>query len=125
MSGNEVCYTNSLILLVKNMLCSKLHRQKGFNGIPFSYKIQGLGVGGSVFGIEGCGFSVSSVVGEPRSMHCPGQGLGYGKESPETLEPGSFYHRVLSRPVVKCRLNGLVYGIAFWVSAVWGFSDGG
>ena len=29
--GNEVCYTNSLILLVKNLLCSRLHRQKGFN----------------------------------------------------------------------------------------------
>jgi hypothetical protein len=28
LSGNEVDYTNSLILLVKNMLCSKLHCQK-------------------------------------------------------------------------------------------------
>jgi len=39
LSGNEVYYTNSLILLVKNMLCSKLHYQKGFNLNPFSYKI--------------------------------------------------------------------------------------
>jgi len=38
-SGNEVYYTNSLILLVKNMLFSKLHCQKGFNLNPFSYKI--------------------------------------------------------------------------------------
>ena len=28
-SGNEGYYTNSLILLVKNMLCGKLHCQKG------------------------------------------------------------------------------------------------
>ena len=28
LSGSEVCYTNSLILLVRNMLCSKLQRQK-------------------------------------------------------------------------------------------------
>ena len=31
--------TNSLILLVKKMLCSELYCQKGFNLIPFSYKI--------------------------------------------------------------------------------------
>ena len=28
LSGNEVDHTNSLILLVKNVLCSKLHHQK-------------------------------------------------------------------------------------------------
>jgi hypothetical protein len=39
LSGNEVCSTNSLILLVKNMLYSNLHCQKGFNLILFSYKI--------------------------------------------------------------------------------------
>ena len=39
LSANEVYYTNSLILLVKNMLCSKLHCQKGFDLNPFSYKI--------------------------------------------------------------------------------------
>ena len=33
LSGNEVYSTNSLILLVKNMLCSRLHGQKGFNSI--------------------------------------------------------------------------------------------
>ena len=32
---NEGYYTNGLILLVKNMLCSKLHYQKGFNLIFF------------------------------------------------------------------------------------------
>ena len=37
LSGNEVYYRNSLILPVKNMLCSELHRQKGFNLILFSY----------------------------------------------------------------------------------------
>ena len=39
-SGDEVYYTNSLISLVKNMLCSRLHCQKGFNLIPFLYKIR-------------------------------------------------------------------------------------
>ena len=38
-SGNEVYFTNSLILLAKNMLCSKLHRQQSFNLILFSRKI--------------------------------------------------------------------------------------
>ena len=37
--GNEVYYTNSLVLLVKNMLCSKLHYQKYFELIVFLYKI--------------------------------------------------------------------------------------
>ena len=31
LSGNEVSYTDSLTLLVTNMLCSKLHCQKGFD----------------------------------------------------------------------------------------------
>jgi hypothetical protein len=39
LSGNEVCYANSLMLPVKIMLCSKLHRQKGLNSIPCSCKI--------------------------------------------------------------------------------------
>ena len=39
LSGNEVCYTNSLILLVKNMLCSKLHRHTDFYLIIFSFRI--------------------------------------------------------------------------------------
>ena len=57
LSGNEVYSTNSFILLVKNMLCSKISMQ------PFPYKIQGcyrhsadrggtfwaLGFGGSGF----------------------------------------------------------------------------
>ena len=34
--GNEVDYTNSLLLPVKNMLCSKLHFQKGLKIILFS-----------------------------------------------------------------------------------------
>ena len=38
LSGNEVYYINSLILLVKNVLCSNLRYQKGFNLIAFSYK---------------------------------------------------------------------------------------
>ena len=37
--GNQVYYRNSLILLAKNMLCSKLHYQQAFNIIVFSYKI--------------------------------------------------------------------------------------
>ena len=39
LSSNEFSYTNSLLLLVKNMLCSKLDRQKGFNLILFLFKI--------------------------------------------------------------------------------------
>ena len=39
LSGCEVYYTNSLILPVKIMLCSKLHCQKGFKLKPFFYKI--------------------------------------------------------------------------------------
>ena len=39
LSGNEVYYTKSLILLAKNMLYSKIHYQKGFNLNPFLYKI--------------------------------------------------------------------------------------
>ena len=43
LSGNEVYNTKSLTLLAKNMLCSKLHCQKGCISILFSYKICGLG----------------------------------------------------------------------------------
>jgi len=35
LSGNEVYYTDSLALLVKNMLCSELLCQKGFDLILF------------------------------------------------------------------------------------------
>jgi hypothetical protein len=38
LSGNEVYYTNSIILLVKNVRCSKIHYKKGFNSIPFLYE---------------------------------------------------------------------------------------
>jgi hypothetical protein len=37
--GNEVYYTKSEILLVKNMLRSKLHCQKGVGLILFSYEV--------------------------------------------------------------------------------------
>ena len=40
LSGIEVYYANSLMLLVKNMLCNKRHCQKGFSAILFSYKIR-------------------------------------------------------------------------------------
>ena len=40
--GNEVYRTNSLILLVKNMLCNKLHCQKGSNVNLLSCKIKTL-----------------------------------------------------------------------------------
>ena len=39
LSGDEVYYANSLILLVINMLCSKLHYQEGFNPILFLCRI--------------------------------------------------------------------------------------
>ena len=38
-SSIEISYMNYLILLVKNMLCSKLHFQKDFNLTLFSCKI--------------------------------------------------------------------------------------
>jgi hypothetical protein len=40
LSGNEVYFTKSLVLLVKSILCSKLHCQKGINlsGMPSGYK---------------------------------------------------------------------------------------
>ena len=38
-SGNKVYHTNSSILLVKSMLCSKIHHQNDFKSIPFSHKI--------------------------------------------------------------------------------------
>ena len=38
-SGNEVYYTNALILLINMMLCSKFHCQKFFKLKLFSYKI--------------------------------------------------------------------------------------
>ena len=37
--SNEVHHTNSSILLLKNMLCSNLDCQKGFDAISFSYEI--------------------------------------------------------------------------------------
>ena len=40
LSSDEVDYTRSSILLVKNMLCTNLHRQKGFNSILFSRQIR-------------------------------------------------------------------------------------
>ena len=46
--GNDVYCTNSLILLVKNMMCSKLHCQKGSSLIPFSYKILEERVAGTI-----------------------------------------------------------------------------
>ena len=39
-SGNEVYCTHSIILLVKNMLYSKLHCQKGSNSKIYTYKIR-------------------------------------------------------------------------------------
>jgi hypothetical protein len=50
LSGNEVYYTKSLILLVKNMLCSNFYYQEHFNLIFFSQKIVGLTVVGACSG---------------------------------------------------------------------------
>ena len=38
--GNEVCCTNASLLLVKNILCSKLQCQKGVSLILVSYTIE-------------------------------------------------------------------------------------
>ena len=40
LAGNEVRHTNRSILLVKNLLCSKLHCQKEINLILFSDKLK-------------------------------------------------------------------------------------
>ena len=37
--GNEVYCTACSLLVISESSCGKLHRQKGFNLIPFSYKI--------------------------------------------------------------------------------------
>ena len=42
LSGNEVDYTILFILLVKNMLCGKLHCQRVLNLKAFSYEIAGV-----------------------------------------------------------------------------------
>ena len=39
LAGNEAHYTSSMKCLVKNMLYSKLHCQKGFYLVNFSYQI--------------------------------------------------------------------------------------
>ena len=38
LSGNEVHYKNSLTILAENMLCSKLHCQKGFELFSFDIR---------------------------------------------------------------------------------------
>ena len=52
--SNEVDYTNALMLLIKIMLRSKLHYQKGFKLNPFFYKI----AGGLYPPVEGLGVEV-------------------------------------------------------------------
>jgi len=47
LSGNEVHYTNNVILLEKNMLCSKRYYQQGFNIIAFSHAKGGTSAGSS------------------------------------------------------------------------------
>ena len=39
LSGNEGYCTNASLVLIKIMMCSKFHCQKGFNSIAFSYDI--------------------------------------------------------------------------------------
>ena len=68
-SGNDVYYTNSLILLVKNMLCSKLHRQNGFNSIPCSYKSVPL---------QTC--EHGPLTAPTRTLGCPHQPRGAARE---------------------------------------------
>ena len=55
LSGNEVYYTKSLILLVENVLCSKLHDQKSFIEKPFRINSSALAplslLGASVPGV--------------------------------------------------------------------------
>jgi len=55
-SGSAVYHTNSLILLVRNMLCSKLHFQQGFDLIPLSCEIAMKAMDGS-----SCGFGATEV----------------------------------------------------------------
>ena len=39
LAGNEAHYTSSMKCLVKNMLYSELHCQKGFDLVNFSYQV--------------------------------------------------------------------------------------
>ena len=41
LSGNEVSFTACFLLAMLKNLCSKLHRQKGFDSIIFSHKKRG------------------------------------------------------------------------------------
>ena len=60
LSGNAVYYTNSFILLVKNMLCGQLHYQKGFNF---------LFIQGRSLSREGCAISYEARPSEFRVQH--------------------------------------------------------
>jgi hypothetical protein len=39
LSGNEVYYTACSLPMILTNSCSKLHRKKGFNLVPFSYEL--------------------------------------------------------------------------------------
>ena len=69
--GDEVDYTNSLILLVKNMLCSKLHDQKGLNSISFSYQFEAAMAQGLGFRDWGVGFQAAFGAALPSAVSGP------------------------------------------------------
>ena len=52
-SGNAVNHTNSLILLLRNMLCRRLHHQVVFDLTPFSYKIRAPELAGRACKVAG------------------------------------------------------------------------
>jgi hypothetical protein len=69
LSGKEVYYTNSLILPLKNMLCSKLHCPKLFKKISFRVKSR----------CRWCAFAFrSKLLGRPVSID-----TGHGKLDPD------------------------------------------
>jgi hypothetical protein len=84
LSGSEVYCKNSLILLVKRMLCNKLHGQKGFNSVLFSPKIGANRVARRAHSeaSEASGIDPNKqVMGPPPSL----QGYLAHKKTPTTL----------------------------------------
>ena len=98
LSGNEVYYTNALLLLIKIMLCSKLHCPKVLDCTSFSMRF-GVRQGSSVQHLDS-GFRVYGYL----SLHSEFGGWGH-----LSLRSGlrvwgyvSLHHRVLAHKGVGC-----------------------
>ena len=60
-SGDEVCCTNSVTLLVKNILCCKFHCQRDSDLILFSYEIHPAGYKGIIGS-----WAANNLLGHPK-----------------------------------------------------------